>query len=478
MLTFGPDGNLFVSSAATDSVLRYQGSTGAGSGQFIDASAVTSSGGLDAPRELIFGDDENLYVVSKNTNEVLRYGVASQAVLTVSLSMPVGMRLSVDFDTESTPGTAAVGSDYVATSGTVVFEPGLTTRTVIVPTINDDIYEPEPDEVMFVDLFNESAGTIADGQGTVTIQDDDRPRFVVNDVTHDEGDAGSVDWVFTVRRMGELAGVATVDYATIDDTATAGEDYDAASGQLTFADSVDTQTFTVTGHGDTTTELHEVFLVELTDPTGPTGITIADGLGVGTIQNDDGVFLAGTVFADADGDGIQDGHEVGLEDWTVELQLEPAVRIFANPDPGNSGVDGQLEFGIVLASLGDDLIVGHAAWTDEDTNSTASGIAYLLDGATGDVLQTLDNPTPGSWDSFGCSVATMGDKVLIGAYGDDSRGAVYVFDSGTGELDRTFPNPDHSGNGFGVEVAATGNVVVVGAPDDETLGFWTVAPRT
>lgn len=47
-LTFGPDGHLYVGSAATDSVLRYDGTTGA----FLDSFA--SGGGLDGPAFLVF----------------------------------------------------------------------------------------------------------------------------------------------------------------------------------------------------------------------------------------------------------------------------------------------------------------------------------------------------------------------------------------------------------------------------------------
>ena len=44
-LTFGPDGNLYVSSSVNDQVLRYDGSTGA----FLDAFVSQGSGGLDGP---------------------------------------------------------------------------------------------------------------------------------------------------------------------------------------------------------------------------------------------------------------------------------------------------------------------------------------------------------------------------------------------------------------------------------------------
>jgi outer membrane protein assembly factor BamB len=67
-LVLGPDGNLYVTSG-DGSVLRYSGTTGA----FIDAFVPSGSGGLDAPQDLVFGPDGNLYVTSGNSGNVLRY---------------------------------------------------------------------------------------------------------------------------------------------------------------------------------------------------------------------------------------------------------------------------------------------------------------------------------------------------------------------------------------------------------------------
>ena len=47
-VTFGPDGDLYVSSESTHRVLRYDGETGA----FIEDFVPAASGGLDSPRSL------------------------------------------------------------------------------------------------------------------------------------------------------------------------------------------------------------------------------------------------------------------------------------------------------------------------------------------------------------------------------------------------------------------------------------------
>lgn len=70
-LTLGPDGNLYVSNRYGHSILRYDGRTGA----FLDAfvPAGRSSGGLDIPIGLTFGPDGHLYVSSYGTDSILRY---------------------------------------------------------------------------------------------------------------------------------------------------------------------------------------------------------------------------------------------------------------------------------------------------------------------------------------------------------------------------------------------------------------------
>jgi hypothetical protein len=69
-------------------------------------------------------------------------------------------------------GTATSGSDYVATSGTLTFNPGTTTQTINV-TINGDNIK-EANETFFVNLSNPTNAIITDGQGIGIIIDDDR----------------------------------------------------------------------------------------------------------------------------------------------------------------------------------------------------------------------------------------------------------------------------------------------------------------
>jgi serralysin len=213
-------------------------------------------------------------------------GDSGTKTATFTVSRTGTAAFAVDFATAD--GTAAAGSDYVATSGALSFAAGQSTQTVSV-TINGDT-TVEPNETFFVSLTNATnGGTILDAQGLGTITNDDATAVVgdiaINDVTITEGDSGTKTATFTVSRTGTAA--FAIDFATADGTAAAGSDYVATSGTLSFAAGQSARTVSVTINGDTSVEPNETFFVNLTNATN--GGTILDGQGLGTISNDDGV---------------------------------------------------------------------------------------------------------------------------------------------------------------------------------------------
>src|SRR4030088_1003451 len=149
-------------------------------------------------------------------------------------------------------GTATAGSDYLAASGTLSFAAGQASQTISVPINGDTVVEP--DETLFVNLTNATnGGVITRSQGVGTIVNDDGAPVVGNisigDVSITEGDTGTKMAAFTVSRTGTAA--FTVGYATADGTATAGSDYLAASGTLSFAAGQASQTISGPVYGDT-----------------------------------------------------------------------------------------------------------------------------------------------------------------------------------------------------------------------------------
>ncbi|WP_413431272.1 Calx-beta domain-containing protein [Crateriforma spongiae] len=94
----------------------------------------------------------------------------------------------VPFDYQTLGISAFAGSDFVETAGTITFAPGVTSRTVIVPTLNDEIAEPT--ESFSINLTAAQGATIADdiGFGIITDTDVDETApqveaFVINDGT-------------------------------------------------------------------------------------------------------------------------------------------------------------------------------------------------------------------------------------------------------------------------------------------------------
>ena len=107
----------------------------------------------------------------------------------------------------------------------------------------------------------------------------------IGDAQVAEGDRGSSKMTFTVTRSGPLDRAIRVDYRTLDGTATTGDrDYRSKSGSVRFRAGEASATIDVAVVGDQVPEPDESFSVQLgiTD-----GGTIIDGIGVGTIVNDD-----------------------------------------------------------------------------------------------------------------------------------------------------------------------------------------------
>jgi Calx-beta domain/FG-GAP-like repeat len=106
------------------------------------------------------------------------------------------------------------------------------------------------------------------------------PQLQIRDVTVTEGNTGTVAAVFTVTLSAASDQSVTVAYATGNGTATAGSDYQAASGTLTIPAGQTTGTITVLVNGDRLGEPNEAFFVNLSSPT---NAFIGAAQGVGTI---------------------------------------------------------------------------------------------------------------------------------------------------------------------------------------------------
>lgn len=217
-------------------------------------------------------------------------GNAATFTVTLSQACTAGTA-TIPFDTTSftnglPAGTATQGTDYPRTLGTVVFEPGVASRTFTVNSIEDTT--DEPDETFAVFLGPPSGTctvTVADGRGEGTIVDDDpgpAPGGSVITILNrrvNERDVGTRLCKVKVTLTPASASSVTVRWKTTDGTANAGEDYVAAEGTVTFPPGVTVQKIATTVIGDTRNEpgRRERYFINLDDPTG--GATIGDDQG-------------------------------------------------------------------------------------------------------------------------------------------------------------------------------------------------------
>jgi len=116
-----------------------------------------------------------------------------------------------------------------------------------------------------------------------------QPLVSIDDVTVVEPDSGTTTAEFTVTLSAASTSPVTVNYATADVSATAGSDYVAASGTLTFAAGETSKPLPVTVNGDTTPEPGESFNVYLF---GASGAVIADAQGLGMITRPSSFYTA------------------------------------------------------------------------------------------------------------------------------------------------------------------------------------------
>ena len=174
------------------------------------------------------------------------------------------------------------GRDFDTAFGTLTFAPGNRRQSIAVPTREDDL--DEPNETFTVRLNNAIGATLEDASATGTIIDDDvpvpPPTLSITDATVVEGETAR----FAVRLSPASEQTVTVSYRTVGGTAAAGQDFDAASGTLTFAPGTTRQIIAVPTQDDALDEPDETFLVTLRNPS---GATLEDGSATGTIIDDD-----------------------------------------------------------------------------------------------------------------------------------------------------------------------------------------------
>ncbi|MCU0754885.1 MAG: hypothetical protein MUE46_07140 [Xanthomonadales bacterium] len=245
-------------------------------------------------------NDDSTTLTINNVSVTEGASGTTPATFTVNLSAPVDR--AVSFTASTSDGTANAPSDYAPLSNqSFSIAAGGTTTTVTVGVIGDNIVEN--DETFFVTPAAFVAAPPTGGQtpidpaalilpantrGTGTIVNDDFTQISIGDVRRLEGTApGAVNpFRFPMSMTNPSQLPITVQFTTVNGTATAPSDFTATSGTFTFPPGSQTGEIAVNVNPDDLFEQEETFFVRLSNPA-PAQASIARGEGIGTILNDD-----------------------------------------------------------------------------------------------------------------------------------------------------------------------------------------------
>ena len=353
----------------------------------------------DSSATVTIEDNPTLTVGDVTVNE------NNDATLTVSLDVIGAANVTVNYATSD--GTAVAGSDYTSRSGTLTVNAGATSGTVTVP-INDDPTD-EHDETFTFTLSGVANASITDLLATVTIADNDPPPTMsVGDVTVLEG-AGSA--TVTVSLSLASGKTITVNYATSDGTATAGSDYTARSGSLTFVPGDTSKTVSVPIASDTVNESDETFTFTLSNAS---NATFADSSATVTIEDNPTLTVADVTVNENNNATLTVSLDViGAANVTVNYATSDGTAVAGSDYTSRSGtltVNAGATSGTVTVPINDDPTDEH----DETFTFTLSGVANasISDGSA--TVTIVDNDPP---PTMSVGDVTVAEDVAAGSVG-------------------------------------------------------------
>ena len=294
--------------------------------------------------------------------------------------------------------SAFPGQDYEPPSTVLTFDPGEVDKVVTIRVLGDVEFEGDQKvEILPVSRLVRDANSV---DGGLWIRDDDEPTLSIDDVAVPERDSGTDPATFTVTRS-HVGGAVAFDFVTEDASATAGDDYAAASGHISFEADSPTATVEVPVHGDVLDEPDETFRVRLSNPS---NATIARDIAVGTIVDDDSeptLSIDGVSVFEGDAGTTTASFDVSLSEpssRTVTVDYATADGTAAAPDDYTAIATREVTFvpggpttqTVDVTVHGDTLAEGDEAFTVILTDAENASVSD--DAATGTILDDDSQP--------------------------------------------------------------------------------------
>ncbi len=330
--------------------------------------------------------------IAVNVNPTNAAEPATPGEFTLTRTNSTSQALTIDY---TLSGTATNGVDYQNLTGKATFAAGATQTKVTIDPIDDNISEGTESVILTLKI---GTGYKLDSNtfGTLSLFDNDtQPTLAIDNISQNEGNSGITNFGFNITLSNPSTQTISVQYTTADGSATAGSDYTATNGTVTFNPGELAKVVNVGVIGDTTIEANETFKLNLS---GVLNATLANNFGTGTIVNDDVPIanppIVGTPGADklvgTAGDDIIDG------------------------GTGNDTIDGGAGNDIIFGGVGVDLITGGTGNDIFAFKNTSEGIDKIFDFGNGSDLIGIDR------SGFGGN-AVFGNDSAIGAALDPSR---------------------------------------------------------
>lgn len=215
----------------------------------------------------------------------------AQLIFTVTLSVPAAAPVQALLSTANFGTNPADAADYSSLTNLVVnFNPGVTSTTVSIEVVSDDIVEAN--ETLRVLLSDPALpiATITTPAVTGTITNDDSATLSISSASLIEGNSGTTPMNFLLNLSQPVQGGVSVSFTPTNGTATAPSDFIATPSTVNFPNLSLNAGRSVSIVGDTVFEPDETFSVvlgALTLPPGVSAVTLSPTSGIGTIINDD-----------------------------------------------------------------------------------------------------------------------------------------------------------------------------------------------